>query len=121
MLRLTVCIVITVFLFVVISTPRAEPFATLTRLTNTLEQAINLNPTLSDDGRTVVFESTADLAGTGQDGSFHALRLDVARELFAELGSTRAVCPAVSGDGKIVVFASNEDLIGRNSDRNSEI
>ena len=33
----------------------------LTRLTNTPEHAVNLNPTLSDDGRIVVFESSADL------------------------------------------------------------
>ena len=66
MLRLTVCFLITAFLFAVISTPRTESFATLTRLTNTPEHAINLNPTLSDDGRTVVFESTSDLAGTGK-------------------------------------------------------
>ncbi|HKU75914.1 MAG TPA: lamin tail domain-containing protein [Pyrinomonadaceae bacterium] len=121
MLRLTVCFLITAFLFVVVLTPRAEPFATLTRVTNTPEHVLNLNPTLSDDGRTVVFESTADLAGTEVNSSFHALRVDLAREAFAELGRTRAVCPAVSGDGKIVVFASNEDLIGRNADRNSEI
>lgn len=121
MLRLTVCFLITAFLFVVVSTPRAEPFATLTRVTNTPEHTLNLNPTLSDDGRTVVFESTADLAGRGQNASFHALRVELERETFAELGGTRAVCPAVSGDGKIVVFASSEDLTGRNADRNSEI
>ena len=88
MLRLTVCFLITGFLFVVISTSRVESFATLTRLTNTPEHALNLNPTLSDDGRTVVFESTADLAGTGKGGSFHALRVDLARAVpvFGELG-----------------------------------
>ena len=73
MLRLTVCFLITAFLFVVVFTPRAEPFATLTRVTNTPEHLLNLNPTLSDDGRTIVFESTADLANTGGIASFHAL------------------------------------------------
>jgi uncharacterized protein (TIGR03437 family) len=100
-----------------------QSFATLTRLTNTPEHVLNLNPTLSDDGRTVLFESSADLANTGQSASFHALRADPAADFpsFAELGATRAVCPALSGDGRIVVFASKEDLVGRNSDRNSEI
>ena len=123
MLRLTVCFLITVSLFVVFSMDRAESFATLTRLTNTSEHALNLNPTLSDDGRAVVFESTADLSGSGVTASFHALRVDPARAVpvFAELGSTRAVCPALSSDGNTVVFASNEDLVGRNPDRNSEI
>ena len=123
MLRLTLCFLISAFLFVVLLTHRAEPFATLTRVTNTPEHMLNLNPTLSDDGRTVVFESTADLAGTGVNASFHALRADLTREVpaFGELGNTRAVCPAVSREGKIVVFASHEDLIGRNADRNSEI
>jgi uncharacterized protein (TIGR03437 family) len=126
MLRLTACFLITGFLFIVICSvgpDSAQSFATLTRLTNTPEHALNLNPTLSDDGRTVVFESSADLANTGQSASFHALRADPAADFpsFAELGATRAVCPAVSGDGGIVVFASKEDLVGQNSDRNSEI
>ena len=67
MLRLTVCFLITAFLFFVVTTPRTESFANLTRLTNTPEYAMKLNPALSDDGRTVVFESTSDLAGTGKN------------------------------------------------------
>ena len=87
MLRLTVCFLITVFLFVVIATPRSESFANLTRLTNTPEHAFNLNPALSDDGQAVVFESTADLAVTGDGSSFHTVRADLARAepTFAEL------------------------------------
>jgi uncharacterized protein (TIGR03437 family) len=121
MLRLTFCFLITVFLFTILLSaglPRAQSFATLTRLTNTPEHALNLNPTISDDGRTIVFESSADLANTGGSPSFRVLRADPS---FVELGRTRAVCPAMSGDGRIVVFASREDLVGRNADRNSEI
>ena len=54
MLRLTACFLITAFIFIVIcsSGPHsAQSFATLTRLTNTPEHALNLNPTISDDGR----------------------------------------------------------------------
>jgi hypothetical protein len=76
MLRLTACFLITCFLLVVIcgvGSHSVQSFATLTRLTNTPEHVLNLNPTLSDDGRTVLFESSADLANTGQNASFHAL------------------------------------------------
>lgn len=121
MLRLTAFFLITVCTLIVICSAgpaRVQSFATVTRLTNTPEHALNLNPTLSDDGRTIVFESSADLANTG-DVSFHLLRADLSS--FAEIGSTRAVCPAMSGDGRTIVFASREDLVGRNADRNSEI
>ncbi len=119
MLRLTVCFLITGLLFVATLTRRADSFATLTRVTNTPENAINLNPMLSDDGRAVVFESTADLANTGGPPSFRLLRSDLSS--FVELGATRAICPAMTADGKTFAFASNEDLVGRNADRNSEI
>jgi uncharacterized protein (TIGR03437 family) len=109
MLRLTTFFLITAFTF---------SFATLTRVTDTPEHVLNLNPMISDDGRTIVFESSADLANTGGSASFRLLRTDPS---FVEIGRTRAVCPAMSGDGKIVVFASREDLVGRNADRNSEI
>jgi uncharacterized protein (TIGR03437 family) len=122
MLRLTICFLITSFLFLLNITfePRpVESFANLTRLTNTPEHSLNLNPTLSDDGNVVVFESSADLAGVGGN-SFHAIRAELGHA-FAEIGATRAVCPALSSDGKIVAFASTEDLVGQNADRNSEI
>ena len=119
MLRLTAFFLITACTLIVICSAgpaRVHSFATLTRLTNTPEHALNLNPTLSDDGHTIVFESSADLAGTG-GVSFHLLRADLSS--FAEIGSTRAICPATSADGRTIVFASKEDLVGRNADRNS--
>ncbi|HET7286822.1 MAG TPA: hypothetical protein VFI71_05100, partial [Pyrinomonadaceae bacterium] len=121
MLRLTVCFLITSFLFVInVGFGRVESVASLTRLTNTPELAMNLNPTLSDDGKVVVFESSADLAGTGANSTFHAIRGELG-SAFTEIGATRLVCPALSSDGKIVAFASAEDLVGQNADRNSEI
>lgn len=96
--------------------------ATVARLTNTAEHAINLNPTLSDDGRMVVFESSVDLSGAGDDAAFHAVRAELnGVPAFESVGRTRAVAPALSSDGKILVFASPEDLVGQNADRNSEI
>src|SRR5262245_36738843 len=120
MLRLTTFFLITLFIVIAICEPgRVQSFATLTRVTNTPEHVLNLNPTISDDGRTIVFESSADLANTGGSPSFRALSTDLSS--FAEIGRSRAVCPAMSGDGRSIVFASSEDLVGRNADRNSEI
>ncbi len=125
MLRLTACFLIAVLLFTINSILNLQPVdsvSTLTRLTNTPEHALNLNPTLSDDGRVVVFESSADLSG-GQSASFQTFRAELAAKLpaFSSLGSTRAVSPGLSSDGRIIVFASTEDLVGKNADRNSEI
>jgi uncharacterized protein (TIGR03437 family) len=122
MLRLTACFLITSFLFIVNSVfgPQTS-VASLTRLTITAEHAVNLNPTLSDDGKIVAFESSADLAGTEKNSSFHALRANLNGAVFNEIGGTRAVSPALSSDGKMMMFASTEDLLGRNADRNSEI
>src|SRR5215510_2323533 len=123
MLRLTICFLIASFLFLVNTAfhpRRVKSFANLARLTNTPESTLNLNPMLSDDGNVVVFESSADLAETGGNTSFHAIRAELG-EAFTEVGATRVVSPALSSDGKIVAFASTEDLVGQNADRNSEI
>lgn len=116
MLRLTTCFLITSFLFIGNSLFEPQPASvlSLTRLTVTAEQALNLNPTLSDDGKIVAFEASAD-------SSFHAVRANLNGSVFEEIGRTRAVSPAMTTDGRIVVFASPEDLLGRNADRNSEI
>src|ERR1041385_496593 len=117
MLRLTVCFLIAGFLLFLLN----DSLTSLTRLTNTPEHALNLNPTLSDDGKVVVFESSADLARTGGT-SFHAIRAELgAGPVFTEIGGKRVVSPALSRDGKIVAFASTEDSVGENADRNSEI
>ncbi len=119
MLRVTFLIILILLTVDTVSPPQSH--ANLTRLTNTPEQAVSLNPTLSDDGRVVVFESSADVVRGGESSSFHAFRADLDGPGFLDIGSTRAVSPALSSDGKIVVFASTEDLVGRNHDRNSEI
>ena len=52
MLRLTAFFLITLCTLIVICSAgpaRVQSFATVTRLTNTPEHALNLNPTLSDD------------------------------------------------------------------------
>jgi uncharacterized protein (TIGR03437 family) len=116
MLRVTACFLITGLLFTVGSVFVPQSAASLTRLTNTPEHAVNLNPTLSDNGRIVVFESSA-----GDDASFHAYLADLAEPDLKRIANTRVVSPALSSDGRIIIFSSAEDLTGQNNDRNSEI
>lgn len=94
------------------------------RSTNTSEAAININPSLSGDGRHIAFESTADLASTSSNNaSFHAIFADITREppAFSEMGATRAVAPSLSQDGTRIAFASKDNPLGTNADGNSEI
>ena len=103
--------------------PRTSSNSNVVRLTRTSEQALNLNPSLSDDGRIVVFETSANLFTGGESSSFHAIRADVFGDppVVSEIAGTRVVSPALSRDGNTVVFASTEDLVSENADRNSEI
>src|SRR5690349_21617750 len=132
MLRLKVCF-LTIALFLVtvlVWVPRrVSSNSNVVRLTTTAEQSLNLNPSLSDDGRVVVFESSANFFSDAPSDSFHAIRVDVGGgvdiggdlPLFRGLARTRIVSPALSADGSTVAFASTEDLVGQNADRNSEI
>lgn len=95
----------------------------LRRITNTSEEGINLNPSISGDGRIIAFESTEDLAGAGGSNQFRAIGCNVAVEppAFFQIGGTRAAAPAVSQDGSRITFASKDDPVGMNHDGNSEI
>ncbi|MEP6819076.1 MAG: lamin tail domain-containing protein [bacterium] len=95
----------------------------LRRITNTTEEGISINPSLSGDGRIVAFESTEDIANAGGNEGFHAIRSNVANDpaTLSEIGATRAPAPAVSQDGSRIVFASKDDPLGANGDANSEI
>lgn len=95
----------------------------LRRITNTTEDGLSLNPSISGDGRRVTFESTEDLANAGGANSFRALQTDLATSppQFAQLALSRAVAPGISQDGSRIVFASTSDPLGQNPDGNSEI
>ena len=126
LLRLAFCFCVVALLLVTalrLSPPRASSNSSVLRLTNTAEQALNLNPTLSDDGRVIVFESSANLFTAGPSDGFHALRADVGGDppVFVDVGKTRIISPALSANGGVIAFASSEDLVGENTDRNSEI
>jgi uncharacterized protein (TIGR03437 family) len=95
----------------------------LRRITNTTEEAINLNPSLSGDGRSVAFETTEDIAHAGGAESFRAIRANVGVDppAFLQMGATRAPSAASSQDGSRIAFASKDDPLGTNGDGNSEI
>jgi uncharacterized protein (TIGR03437 family) len=95
----------------------------LRRITNTTEEGISLNPSLSGDGRFVAFESTEDIAHAGGAESFRAIRANVGVDppTFLQMGATRAPAPGVSQDGSRITFASKDDPLGTNGDGNSEI
>ena len=95
----------------------------LRRITNTTEEGININPSISGDGRTLAFETTEDVAGVGGREHFRAIRANVGVDpaTFFQMGGTRAVTPAISQDGSRIAFASKDDPLGTNLDGNSEI
>jgi len=95
----------------------------LRRVTNTSEEGINLNPSISGDGRIVAFESTEDVAGVGGSDHFRAIRANIGVDpaTFFQMAGSRAVAPAISQDGSRIAFASKDDPLGTNPDGNSEI
>ena len=122
--RVTLCFLVVILLLAtVLLSPRASSNLNVVRLTNTPEQSLNLNPSLSDDGRVMVFESSANFFAGGLNDSFHALRADVGGDppVFVDIGATRMVTPSLSANGSVIAFASTEDFVGQNIDRNSEI
>jgi len=96
---------------------------TLRRITTTSEEGINLNPSISGDGRVIGFESTEDLAAAGGSDHFRAIRASISSDpaAFFQMAGSRAVAPAVSQDGSRIAFASKDDPLGTNLDGNSEI
>ncbi len=97
--------------------------STLRRITNTSEEGINLNPSISGDGRIIAFESTEDVAAAGGTDHFRAIRANISGDpaTFLQIAGSRLVTPAISQDGTRIAFASRDDLLGTNSDGNSEI
>src|SRR5436305_4161256 len=83
----------------------------LRRITNTTEEGININPSISGDGRVLAFESTENIAGAGGGDRFRAIRANIAVDppTFFQMGGTRAVAAAISQDGSRIAFASKDD------------
>src|SRR5437870_11707609 len=95
----------------------------LRRVTTTTEEGININPSLSGDGRRIAFESTEDLAHASGTDHFRAIRADLASDpaVFTQMAGTRSPAPGISQDGSRVSFAAKDDPLGTNPDGNSEI
>ncbi|MEK6279606.1 MAG: lamin tail domain-containing protein [Acidobacteriota bacterium] len=118
------CLVLLIVAFLCLMLwPSALTQSPLQRITNTSEESINLNPSISGDGRVVGFESTDDVAAAGGVESFRAIRANVSVDppTFLQLGATRAPAPAISQDGSRIAFASKDNPLGANNDANSEI
>ena len=97
--------------------------ADLRRVTDTSEEGLNLNPSISGDGRIIAFESTEDVADAGGIDRFRAIRANLTADpaTFFQIGANRAAAPAISQDGSRIAFASKDDPLGSNPDGNSEI
>src|SRR6266852_5456886 len=95
----------------------------LRRITNTTDEGININPSVSGDGKIVAFESTEDIAGAGGADHFRAIRANVSVDpaTFFQMGGTRAPAAGISQDGSRIAFSSKDDPLGTNPDSNSEI
>ena len=101
----------------------ASQSAPLRRITFTSEEAININPSISGDGRRIAFESTANLSGDTSAEMFRAIRADIAPDssTFQQMAAARAPAPGISQDGTRMAFAAKENPLGTNPDFNSEI
>jgi hypothetical protein len=95
----------------------------LRRVTITTDEGININPSLSGDGRRISFESTEDIAHAGGSDHFRAIRADITSDpaAFIQFSGTRAPAPGISQDGSRIAFAAKDDPLGTNPDGNSEI
>jgi Calx-beta domain/Lamin Tail Domain/Bacterial Ig-like domain (group 2)/WD40-like Beta Propeller Repeat len=122
-LRIFTLILAGVAVLCLLGVRRTQTQSVLRRITNTTEEGININPSISGDGRIVAFESTEDIAGAGGTDQFRAIRANVAVDppTFFQMGGTRAAAAAISQDGSRIAFASKDDPLGTNPDGNSEI
>ena len=123
MLRLTAAFLVIGLLLTIESVFLPQSTASLTRLTNTPEHAVNLNPTLSDDGEVVVFESSADLLGRVKTPRFMRFALDLAEDVPALTASeARVRCLLLCRVTERSLFLRRRKISsGQNADRNSEI
>src|SRR5690349_13824465 len=114
----TLPVVVSCFALVWLASLVSHSQSTLRRLISTPDEGININPSVSGDGRIVAFESTEDVAGAGGADGFRAIRANISVDpatLF-QMGRTRAVSPAISQDGSRIAFASKDDPLKANSD-----
>ena len=87
------------------------PFPTPQRLTN--GNADSIKPSMDQDGRQVVFQSQADLLGTGSTG-WEIFLLDRQTGVLRQLtnGTGDSTDPSMGGGGRFVLFLSTSDFSG---------
>ena len=121
--RLLALILASAAVLCVVTFRQAQTQGPLRRITNTTNEGINTNPSISGDGRFVSFESTEDIAGAGGAEHFRAIRgnISVDPPSFFQMTAARAVPAGVSQDGSRVAFAAKDDPLGSNADGNNEI
>jgi uncharacterized protein (TIGR03437 family) len=121
--RLLALILASAAVLCVVTFRRAQTQGPLRRITNTTNEGINTNPSISGDGRFVSFESTEDIAGAGGVEHFRAIRgnISVDPPSFFQMTAARAVPAGVSQDGSRIAFSAKDDPLGSNADGNSEI
>ena len=99
-LRLFLALILTAMLVCLVGpwSRTSQSDSVLRRITNTTEEGINLNPSLSGDGRIVAFESTEDVAGAGGRDGFRAIRADIngSPATFSQMALSRAAAAAIS-------------------------
>ncbi len=88
------------------------------------------HPVISDDGRTVVFWSTANLLGTNTDGNIEIFRADLGSGTLTQLTNTPGsilggfnLSPTLNSNGDRTFFFSDRNLDARqgNTDANFEV
>jgi uncharacterized repeat protein (TIGR01451 family) len=110
-------------LLCVVTFRRAQTQSPLRRITTTTDEGININPSISGDGRFIGFESTEDVAHAGGAEHFRAIRANISLDppTYFQMGASRGPASGLSQDGSRVVWATKDDPLGTNPDGNSEI
>jgi uncharacterized repeat protein (TIGR01451 family) len=121
--RLLATILACAALLCVVTFRRAQTQSPLRRITTTTDEGININPSISGDGRFVGFESTEDVAHAGGAEHFRVIRANISVDppTYFQMGASRGPASGVSQDGSRVVWATKDDPLGTNPDGNSEI
>jgi uncharacterized protein (TIGR03437 family) len=117
----TVVLFLAVILALLFSDPPANSSDSPRRVTRTAPEAKSLNPSISGDGRTVAFESSADLLREGVPAGLRLFAFGLDSSRFTQLAPTRGPAASLSQDGTRAAFSAAADPLGTNHDGNHEI
>src|SRR5919198_595647 len=87
---------------------RAQTGPLLRRITNTSEEALSLNPSISGDGRYLAFASNRDLVGLNGDANLEIFIYDTLAQEYKQLTNTSGIVGSfdakLSGNGLRVAY-----------------